>query len=99
MVMKIGEMMPPVPGLGSGGGAAGPVAGAKDFSSYIKDAAVEAVDAMHHGEELSKAGIAGKADLNDVVAAVNDAEITLQTVTTLRDKLVQAYQEILRMPI
>jgi flagellar hook-basal body complex protein FliE len=33
------------------------------------------------------------------VAAVNDAELTLQTVTTLRDKLVTAYQEILRMPI
>lgn len=97
MVMKIGEMMPPIAGIG--GAAAGPGTPSKDFSSYIKDAAVEAVDAMHHGEKLSKAGIAGSADLNDVVAAVNDAEITLQTVTTLRDKLVQAYQEILRMPI
>jgi len=96
MVMKIGEMMPPVPGIG---GVAGPGAGAKDFSSYIQEAATEAVDTLHRGETLSKAGIAGKADLTDVVAAVNDAEMTLQTVTTLRDKLVQAYQEILRMPI
>lgn len=98
MVARIGEMIPPLPGVG-GGTAAGPAAGGKDFSSYIKEAAAEAVESMHQGESLSKAGIAGKADLTDVVAAVNDAEMTLQTVTTLRDKLVQAYQEILRMPI
>ncbi len=98
MVMKVGDLMPPVSGMG-GGAAAGPAAGAKDFASFVKEAAAEAVDTMHHGETLSKQGIAGKAELNDVVAAVNDAELTLQTVTTLRDKLVTAYQEILRMPI
>lgn len=97
MVERIGEMLPPV--AGTGGGAAGPAAGAKDFSSYVKEAAVDALGTMRQGETLSKEGIAGKADLNDVVAAVNDAELTLQTVTTLRDKIVQAYQEILRMPI
>lgn len=97
MVERIGEMMPPLAGLG--GGAAGQVAGAKDFSSFVKEAAAGAADTLRQGEALSKQGIAGKADLNDVVAAVNDAEMTLQTVTTLRDKIVQAYQEILRMPI
>jgi len=44
-------------------------------------------------------GIAGEADLTDVVAAVNSAETTLQVVTGLRDRMIQAYQEILRMPI
>jgi flagellar hook-basal body complex protein FliE len=43
--------------------------------------------------------ITGKADLNDVIVAVNDAEMTLQTVVGLRDRMIQAYQEILRMPI
>ncbi|MEQ8813782.1 MAG: flagellar hook-basal body complex protein FliE [Thalassobaculum sp.] len=98
MVARIGDMMPPVPGTANTGNP-GTVTGAKDFAAYVQDAAVEAVGTMHRGEDMSKAGIAGKADLNDVVAAVNDAEVTLQTVTTLRDKLVQAYQEILRMPI
>jgi len=97
MVERIGEMLSPVVGLG--GGSPGQVAGAKDFSAYVKEAAGDAVDILRQGEALSKEGIAGKADLNDVVAAVNDAEMTLQTVTTLRDKIVQAYQEILRMPI
>lgn len=97
MVERIGEMLPPTPGLGSG--SAGPVAGGKDFAAFVKEAAVDAADTLRQGEALSKQGIAGKADLNDVVAAVNDAELTLQTVTTLRDKIVQSYQEILRMPI
>ena len=41
----------------------------------------------------------GKADLNDVVQAVTNAEVTLQTVTAVRDKVLNAYQEILRMPM
>jgi flagellar hook-basal body complex protein FliE len=41
----------------------------------------------------------GEADLRDVVAAVNNAEVTLQTVMAIRDKVVDAYTQILRMPI
>ena len=44
-------------------------------------------------------GITGNADLNDVVSAINSAESTLQLVTTIRDKMIQAYQEVMRMPI
>ena len=98
MVQNIGGPLPPVAG-GGANMASGPTAGNKDFTNYVRDAASEAIDSLHRGEDVSKEGIAGKADLTDVVAAVNDAELTLQTVTTLRDKLVSAYQEILRIPI
>jgi flagellar hook-basal body complex protein FliE len=97
MIERVGDMLPAMPGIG--GATEGKVTGGKDFSSYVRDATVDAIDTMNRGETLSKQGIAGTADLNDVVAAVNDAELTLQTVTTLRDKLVQAYQEIIRMPV
>lgn len=97
MVTRIGDITPPIPGVG--GGAAEAAKGGKDFASFVKDAAETSVETMYKGETLSKAGIAGTADLTDVVAAVNDAELTLQTVTALRDKLVSAYQEIIRMPI
>lgn len=96
MVTKIGDMIPPMPATGAGSGSA--VQG-RDFSSFMKEAAQDAVGNLHKGEEMSKLGIAGEADLNDVVAAVNDAEMTLQTVTALRDKIVAAYQEIIRMPV
>ena len=41
----------------------------------------------------------GKANMTDVVTAVSSAELTVQTVTAVRDKVVAAYQEVLRMQI
>jgi flagellar hook-basal body complex protein FliE len=50
-------------------------------------------------EELSLKQISGEADLKDVVTAVANAQQTLETVVAVRDKVLSAYQEILRMPI
>lgn len=41
----------------------------------------------------------GRADLVDVVTAVAAAEATLETVVSVRDQVIKAYQDILRMPI
>ncbi len=79
--------------------AKGPVAGGKDFLALVKDAAQEAIQTGQKAEAMSVAGVAGKADLMDVVRAVGNAEVTLQTVVAVRDKMVNAYQELLRMPI
>jgi flagellar hook-basal body complex protein FliE len=38
-------------------------------------------------------------NLTDVVTALARAELTLQTVTAVRDRVVQAYQDIIKMPI
>ena len=47
----------------------------------------------------SRLATAGKTNVTDVVEAVSSAEVTLQAVTAVRDRVVNAYQEILRMPI
>ena len=73
--------------------------GAGDFSSMLRRAAEGAADTMLKGESQTVQAAAGSADLTQVVMAVSQAEMTLETVITLRDKVVQAYQEILRMPI
>jgi flagellar hook-basal body complex protein FliE len=70
-----------------------------DFASLLRDGAKAAIDASKNSEELSKQGLAGKADVRDVVAAVNNAELTLQTVIAVRDKVISAYNEILHMAI
>ena len=70
-----------------------------DFASLLKDGAKAAIDSGKRSEELSKQAIAGKADVRDVVAAVNNAELTLQTVVAVRDKVINAYSDILKMPI
>jgi flagellar hook-basal body complex protein FliE len=77
----------------------GEVQGGPKFSDMIRDAVQETIDAGRQGEALTKLAIEGKADLRDVVMAVNNAETTLQTVVAVRDKVVSAYETILRMPI
>ena len=73
--------------------------GGADFSSMLRRAAERAADTMLEGESQTLKAAAGTADLTEVVMAVSKAEMTLETVVTLRDKVVQAYQDILRMPI
>ena len=65
----------------------------------IKPSGEEVVGTLNEGEMQSLKAAAGTADLTDVVTAMSQAEVTLQTVVTVRDRVVQAYQEILRMPI
>jgi flagellar hook-basal body complex protein FliE len=70
-----------------------------DFASVLKDAAKVAVGDAKAAEKASMSAIAGKADIREVVAAVANAEMTLETVVNVRDKVISAYNEILRMPI
>ncbi|MEX0839280.1 MAG: flagellar hook-basal body complex protein FliE [Parvibaculum sp.] len=90
---------------GIGAGAATPPAGGiKDngggFGDILKQALDEAVDTAKSGEQKIAAVTAGReGNIVDVVTAVAEAEATLQTVVTVRDKVITAYQEIMRMPI
>ena len=81
------------------GDASAQVAPGSDFASVLKDAGKSAVGTLKQGEVASAAGIAGKADIREVVAAVTNAELTLETVVNVRDKVINAYNEIMRMPI
>ncbi len=73
--------------------------GGGGFADMLRSATESAAASLREGEMVSLQAAAGTADVNDVVMAVGKAEMTLQTVVTLRDKVIQAYQEILRMPI
>jgi flagellar hook-basal body complex protein FliE len=79
------------------GGAAEDVDGS--FAALVSDSLKGAVASGREAETLSMKQIAGEADLKDVVVAVANAEQTLQTVVAVRDKVLSAYQEILKMPI
>ena len=48
---------------------------------------------------ISAKAIAEKADLTDLVTSVTNAELTLQTVVAVRDRMISAYQDIIKMPI
>ena len=69
------------------------------FGEFMRDAALKSIDTMRAGETASARAVAGEANLPEVVQAVTAAELTLQTVVSIRDRLVSAYQEVMRMPI
>lgn len=73
----------------------------KDFSfaDVLSDVGEGAINTMRQGEKVAAAAITEDADLNEVIMAVNNAEVTLQTIVAVRDKMMSAYQEIMRMPV
>lgn len=75
---------------------AAPVGSFGDMLGNMFDTAVQASRAS---EAVAAQSIQGKADLIDVVTAVNNAEMAVETLVAVRDRVVSAYQEILRMPI
>jgi len=74
-------------------------AGASDFSQFLSQAMDNAVSTMKTGEQMAASQATGKADVVDVVNAINAAELSLDTVVAVRDKVISAYQNIMQMPI
>ena len=81
----------------AGAGAANPVA--SGFGDMVINALSETQAAMQTSESLTAQSAAGQAELVDVVTAMAAAEVQLETVIAVRDQVIRAYQEILRMPI
>ena len=69
------------------------------FADMVGSATKQMVKSSREAEQVTVDAVAGKADLTDVVMALNNAQTTLQTVVAVRDRVLTAYQEILRMPI
>ncbi len=83
--------------IGTVGTEAAPKAGG--FADILKSAMSDAVHASKNAEHQMAAQVAGKTELVDVVTAISAAEASLETVMAVRDQVIQAYQEIMRMPI
>lgn len=86
-----------------GDGAASPVTIQKSmepsFTDLLGSSLDKARDAGYGGEQMSTKAIAGEADLHDLITAVSNAELTLNTVVAIRDRVISAYQDIIKMPI
>ena len=70
-----------------------------NFSDFLSGAIQDSVNTIRQGEQAATAQVKGKANLVDVVQQVNNAELTLDTVVAVRDKVVAAYQSIMNMAI
>ncbi|ONG54450.1 flagellar hook-basal body complex protein FliE [Pseudoroseomonas deserti] len=80
-------------GLGGVGGAGG------SFGAMLERAVNNVVDTTRAADTASTGAINGTVGVTDVVLAVSRAELALQTTVALRDRVVAAYQEVMRMPL
>lgn len=71
----------------------------ESFGKLLQNAATGLVDSLGKSEQQSLQAVTGKADLAAVTEAVTNAQMALQTVVAVRDKVISAYQDIIKMPI
>lgn len=69
------------------------------FGRAMTQALDQAVEIGHTADNQAMKAISGGGNLTEVVAALSHAEVTLQTATAIRDRVVQAYQDVMKMPI
>jgi flagellar hook-basal body complex protein FliE len=69
------------------------------FSSMVGNSIETAATTIKAGETMAMKGLVDEASLAEVATAVADAELTLKTVVAVRDRIISAYQDIIKMPI
>jgi flagellar hook-basal body complex protein FliE len=95
---KLARLADPSAGLGLGKAAGGASQGSS-FGAMVKEAVGSVVAAGKKSDGLAQGMAAGKANIVDVVTAVTETEVAIESLVSVRDKVIQAYEEIMRMPI
>ncbi len=75
------------------------VAADKDASTFLKDTALDFAKTLAISEDTAKQSMIGDADPHALVQALAQTELVVETAVAVRNKVVEAYQEILRMPV
>lgn len=85
---------------GSARKATGPAqTDAPDFAEALETALADMRATLARGERVATEAMAGESDVQSVVEALTATEMALETAVVVRDRVVEAYQEILRMPV
>ena len=81
----------PASGASSTGGAS--------FGSMLKDVLGSVMDAGRKSDTQTLAMAGGKSNVMDVVTAVAETDVAVSTLVSVRDRVIQSYEDIMRMPI
>lgn len=65
----------------------------------LAKAASSFAETLQNGDRVAQAAVTGGADAHSLVQALAQTQLAVETVVTVRDRVVEAYQEILRMPV
>jgi flagellar hook-basal body complex protein FliE len=96
---NVARLADPSAGLGQAAAAVGDAAGGSSFGAMLKDALNSVTESGHKSDSQTRAMVAGKADMVDVVTAVSETEVAVETMVAVRNKVIEAYQSIMAMPI
>ncbi len=73
--------------------------GKAEFGDLLAAALQETTSSIKAGEAAAASVATGEASLVDVVTAISAAEVSLEAAIAVRNRVIEAYQEIMRMPI
>jgi len=73
--------------------------GEGSFASLLKDAIGSVVESGKKSDAQTQAMVSGKSNMVDVVTAVAETQVAVDAVVAVRDKVIAAYDEIMKMPI
>jgi flagellar hook-basal body complex protein FliE len=79
--------------------AAADVSAGPNFGALLKDAIGAVAQTARKSDAQAHAMAANKANVVDVVTAVAETEVAIETLVSVRDRVIQSYEEIMRMPI
>jgi flagellar hook-basal body complex protein FliE len=85
--------------LDSGGAGKGSEAAGPSFGAVLKDAIGSVHNAGKKSDAQTVAMAAGKANVMDVVTAVAETDVAVSTLVSVRDRVIQSYEDIMKMPI
>jgi flagellar hook-basal body complex protein FliE len=83
---------------GAGAGK-GTETGDQSFGALLKDALGSVMEAGRKSDAQTVAMTSGKANVMDVVTAVAETDVAVSTLVSVRDRVIQSYEDIMRMPI
>ena len=85
--------------LDTGGAGKGAETSGPSFSAVLKDAIGSVMDAGRKSDQQTVAMAAGKASVMDVVTAVAETDVAVSTLVSVRDRVIQSYEDIMKMSI
>lgn len=94
MTIKIGALAGALPGTSPVSGSGG-----KGFEAAFRDALQQTSTAVARAESAGREAAVTSVDAHEVAAALTDAETLVESLVAIRDKLVAAYNELVRTPI
>jgi flagellar hook-basal body complex protein FliE len=71
----------------------------QSFTALLKNAIGSVVDAGRKSDAQTQALVNGKSNMVDVVTAVAQTEVAVDAMVAVRDKVIAAYEDIMKMPI